>query len=168
MNNPPPSITIDEYKKFITEFLEADGHDETWKASLEKRKVEAETLQAIVPILPMGYILKFTDHQKLIWLPQPIYSMMMNYPPQARSIIAHYLLQTHNWQMIINVPEDAIEMYERFGMSEEQIEPIIEKIKEGGSLTSQLTNLAIGTGVGAVICLIIAAVMKKEQPQTAE
>ncbi len=66
------------------------------------------------------------------------------------------------------IAEGTVEMYEGFGLTEEEIEPLVEKIKEGGSLTSQLTNLALGTGVGAVLCLIIAAVMKKEQPQTAE
>jgi multisubunit Na+/H+ antiporter MnhB subunit len=68
---------------------------------------------------------------------------------------------------INTIAEGSMEMYEKFGMNEEQIEAAMEGVKSAGSLKSQLTNLAFGTGMGAIICLIIAAVMKKDHPQTA-
>lgn len=64
------------------------------------------------------------------------------------------------------IAEGSAEMLEKFGMNEEQIEAAIEGTKEGASPKSLLMNLLGGSAFGAIICLIIAAVMKKDQPQT--
>jgi len=55
-----------------------------------------------------------------------------------------------------------------FGVPEDQIdEAQLDDIKAEGSFTAQLKNLAWGSVVGALVSLIIAAIMKKEPPQSA-
>ena len=116
--NPPPTITTDEYKRFIEEFLRADASDQDWVAQLHKRAEEARGLVCIASITqPQGYILKFEDHMRIVWLPQSIHQMMTMYPQQARSIIIHFMLQVHNWQMMINVPAESKAQYERLEQS---------------------------------------------------
>ena len=112
--NPPPTISTDEYKRFIQEFLSTDVADQEWVAQLHKRDEEARGLQCIASITqPQGYILKFADHMRIVWLPQTIHQMMTMYPQQARSIIMHFMLQVHNWQMTIDVPAESREYYTR-------------------------------------------------------
>lgn len=63
--------------------------------------------------------------------------------------------------------EDTRDMYEGMGMSEAQIESAMKQVERGFTVTGQLMGLGIGVGFGAVIALIIAAIMKKNPPETA-
>lgn len=63
--------------------------------------------------------------------------------------------------------EETREMYEGMGMNEEQIENAMTQVERGFTVTGQLMGLGFGAVMGAVISLIIAAVMKKNPPETA-
>jgi hypothetical protein len=63
--------------------------------------------------------------------------------------------------------EGAAEMYENMGMSEEQIEQAMEQIKNPYSIGNIIMGLGVGMLMGAVIALVIAAIMKKERPVSA-
>ncbi len=55
-------------------------------------------------------------------------------------------------------------MYESFGMAEEQIEEALKQVEVSFTPMRQLLGLGVGALVGAVIAVIIGAIMKKEAP----
>lgn len=87
------------------------------------------------------------------------------------SAIAGIISSAGNWLYGLVDPgyfdrmrDGATEMYESMGMSEDQIEMAMEQIKNPYSISNIAMGLGVGLLMGAVISLVIAAIMKKERP----
>lgn len=65
------------------------------------------------------------------------------------------------------IVEVTVERLENAGMSDEQMQPIIDRIVESDpfSIGGQLKSAAFGTVFNAIIGLIVAAAMKKNNPE---
>ena len=63
------------------------------------------------------------------------------------------------------IVEDAREMYENVGMSEEQIEAALKQVSRSFTTMGQIMGLGFGTIMGAVLSLIIAAILRKDPPE---
>ncbi len=66
--------------------------------------------------------------------------------------------------------ERSVEMFENFGMADDEIDAAIEKMENQNSfsLGNQLRGLLMGIAFYAIVGLIVAAVMKKNPPETYE
>lgn len=63
------------------------------------------------------------------------------------------------------IMEETREMYEGMGMTEAQIEKAMKQVERGFTVVGQLMGLGFGAAMGAVLSLIIAAIMKKNPPE---
>lgn len=68
---------------------------------------------------------------------------------------------------IETLADQSRELYENMGMDEAAIDAALGEVKKAFTLTRQLLGLVIGSAFGAVIAIIIAAIMKKVRPNFA-
>ena len=85
------------------------------------------------------------------------------------SVIFNYIYMTViDPNYMADIADEAVGMYEKMGMSEEQIDAAVEQLQKGLSLSRQFLTFGIGAALGAIPSIIIALVMKKEPPATIE
>lgn len=79
------------------------------------------------------------------------------------SLVFNYLyMNLINPDFTNQIMESTREQYEKQGMSEEQIEMALGWVTWAFKPLGQLISFAVACGMGALVCLIIAAIMKKQ------